>query len=188
MLSTGLTSISSGTCWTSVSVRYSLIHGQALACCPADGSDLIGTVQILFTDDFDGSEAESTVRFGLDSAEVREGAGPFRPLLGVGHPGLGAASCRSRHLRVPHRDPGHVVYRHGARVTGQQVGRRRRWRAAPAPCTRSACPAPGFTPGSPPGTATRPATPRTARSSAADRRPVAPVPLQPHPRLGTHGL
>jgi hypothetical protein len=84
MLSTGLTSISSWTCWTSVSVRYSLIHGQALACCPADGSDLIGTVQILFTDDFDGSEAESTVRFGLDSAEVREVAGQFRPLWACG--------------------------------------------------------------------------------------------------------
>jgi hypothetical protein len=35
----------------------------------ADGNDLIGTVQIVFTGDLDGSEAECTVRFGLDSTE-----------------------------------------------------------------------------------------------------------------------
>jgi hypothetical protein len=40
--------------------------------CPADGSDLVGTVQILFTGDLDGSQAESTVRFGLDRIEVHK--------------------------------------------------------------------------------------------------------------------
>ena len=32
-----------GTSLTSVSVRYSLIHGQARAYAPGEGSDLIGT-------------------------------------------------------------------------------------------------------------------------------------------------
>ena len=103
------------------------------------------------------------------------------PALGLGierHARLHLAAVmppERDHLRVPHRDPGHVVHGDGPRVVGQQVGRRaahgaQRLVDAPGQRARAAGPRPG----SPPGTATRPATPRTAASSArrsAARRP-----------------
>ena len=52
------------------------------------------------------------------------------PALGLGverRAGLHLAAvmpAQRDHLRVPHRDAGHVVHRDGARVVGQQVGRR----------------------------------------------------------------
>ena len=57
-------------------------------CWQADGSDLIGTVQNLFTGDLDGSEAESTTRLGLASTEVREYAKAQR--IEVADPRVGA--------------------------------------------------------------------------------------------------
>ena len=93
--------------------------------------------------------------------------------------------AQRHHLRVPHRDAGHVVHRDGARVVGQQVGRRpahRAQRLVDAPGQgahllvpdRDDHPEPG--PGQPPR--------EQLRLPAPDPRPVAPVPLQPHPRLG----
>ena len=73
--------------------------------------------------------------------------------------------------RVPDRDPGDVLDGHGLLVVGQRIGR-----CATDPAQRrvqagqQACRACGPRSGSRPGTATTPATRRTATSAAAGRR------------------
>ena len=112
------------------------------------------------------------------------------PALGLGverNAGLdlaAVAAAQRDHLRVPHRDPGDVIHGDGARVVGQQVGRR------PASLPQRLVDAPGQRaqlliprryhdpeprPGQPGG--------KQLGLAAPDLRPVAPVPLQPHPRL-----
>ena len=112
------------------------------------------------------------------------------PALGLRverHAGLHLAAvvaAQRDHLRVPHRDARDVVHRDGARVVGQQVGRR----AASGP--QCLVDAPGqraqlLVPGRDHHPEPRPGQPRREqlRLAAPDLRPVAPVPLQPHPRL-----
>jgi len=89
------------------------------------------------------------------------------------------------HLRVPHRDPGHVVHGDRPGVIGQQVGRRPAHRPqclVDAPGQRPELLVPGRDDHPEPG----PGQPcrEQLRPPGPDRRPVAPVPLQPHPRLG----
>ena len=92
------------------------------------------------------------------------------------------------HLRVPHRDPRHVLDGHGLRVVGQQVRRR------PADSPQRLADAPGqgaqlLVPDRDHDPEPRPRQPRAEqqRLPAPHQRPVAPVPLQEHSRLRDPG-
>ena len=113
------------------------------------------------------------------------------PALGLGverHARLHLAAvmpAERDHLRVPDRDPGDVVHGDGARVVGQQVGRRpadgaQRLVDAPGQGAQLLVPDRDHHPEPGPGQPRR----EQLRLPAPDPRPVAPVPLQPHPRLG----
>lgn len=108
----------------------------------------------------------------------------FRVERDAGRHRAAVMPAQRHHLRMPHRDPRHVIHGDGPCVVGQQVGRRpahRPQRLVDAPGQgarllvphRDHHPEPG--PGQPRAEQLRP--------PAADPRPVAPVPLQPHPRL-----
>ena len=90
------------------------------------------------------------------------------------------------HLRMPHRDAGDVLHGDRLGVVGQQVRRRPAQPAQRLVQARGqACPASGPTTGI--TTRNRDQASHAQNSYVlrpADPRPVAPVELQPHPRLG----
>ena len=88
-------------------------------------------IQILFIDDLDGSEAEGTVRFGLDGAEYEidlsaEHARELRDALAryvdaARRPGGGARRSGRSRTRAPAGGPGSTQVRDWARAQGIDV-------------------------------------------------------------------
>lgn len=81
-----------------------------------NGAAMAQKVQTLFTDDLDGSEADGTVRFGLDSAEYELdlNTGHARQLREALAPYIGAA----RRAREKYYELGNREVRSGAVTSG----------------------------------------------------------------------